>query len=46
MPADAPTPRELTVAEIQTLVTDYAQAARNAIEAGFTGVRFTVRMGI
>jgi NADPH2 dehydrogenase len=32
------TPRPLTVPEIQQYVKDYAQAARNAIEAGFDGV--------
>ncbi|WP_280315293.1 MULTISPECIES: alkene reductase [Pseudomonas] len=32
------TPRELTVAEIKDLVQLYAQAARNALEAGFDGV--------
>ncbi|KAI0378663.1 FMN-linked oxidoreductase [Hypomontagnella monticulosa] len=31
-------PRPLTVDEIQIFVADYAQAARNAIEAGFDGV--------
>ncbi|MBT1443224.1 alkene reductase [Shewanella sp. JM162201] len=31
-------PRALTVAEIATLVEDYAKAAENAIEAGFDGV--------
>ncbi|WOI11693.1 alkene reductase [Thalassospira lucentensis] len=33
-----PQPRELSVAEIKELVGLYAQAARNAIEAGFDGV--------
>jgi len=33
-----PTPRALTVAEIKELVGLYAQAARNAIAAGFDGV--------
>lgn len=33
-----PTPRALTVAEIEELVGFYAQAARNAIAAGFDGV--------
>lgn len=33
-----PTPRALTMAEIADLVGLYAQAARNAIEAGFDGV--------
>ncbi|WP_343671208.1 alkene reductase [Chitinophaga sp.] len=31
-------PRELTIPEIKQIVQDYAQAARNAIEAGFDGV--------
>ncbi|RSL59608.1 hypothetical protein CEP51_013893 [Fusarium floridanum] len=34
----APVPREATKAEIQNFILDYAQAARNAIEAGFDGV--------
>ncbi|MFY7068601.1 alkene reductase [Nocardiopsis changdeensis] len=33
-----PEPRELTVAEIQEVVDDFANAARNAVEAGFDGV--------
>lgn len=33
-----PEPRALTVLEIKALVARYAQAARNAIEAGFDGV--------
>ncbi|KAI4868383.1 FMN-linked oxidoreductase [Hypoxylon rubiginosum] len=33
-----PTPRPLTVDEIKSFVADYAQAARNAVEAGFDGV--------
>ncbi|KAI1477256.1 FMN-linked oxidoreductase [Daldinia eschscholtzii] len=33
-----PIPRELTIDEIRSLVADYAQAARNAVEAGFDGV--------
>jgi 2,4-dienoyl-CoA reductase-like NADH-dependent reductase (Old Yellow Enzyme family) len=32
------TPKAVTVDEIQTLVSDYAQAAENAIDAGFDGV--------
>jgi N-ethylmaleimide reductase len=32
------TPRELTVEEINETVTDFAKAAKNAIEAGFDGV--------
>lgn len=31
-------PRELTVSEIRDIVQDFAQAAKNAIEAGFDGV--------
>lgn len=31
-------PRALTVPEIQQIVKDYAQAAKNAIEAGFDGI--------
>ena len=38
MAADAPTPRAMTEAEIGEFVQDFAQAARNAIEAGFDGV--------
>ncbi|PYH49059.1 alkene reductase [Aspergillus saccharolyticus JOP 1030-1] len=34
----APVPRPLTEAEIQQYIQDYAQAARNAIAAGFDGV--------
>lgn len=33
-----PVPRELTIDEIKSFVADYAQAARNAVEAGFDGV--------
>jgi N-ethylmaleimide reductase len=35
---DYPTPRELLLDEIPTVVEEYAQAARNAIEAGLDGV--------
>lgn len=31
-------PRELTIPEIRQVIQDYAQAAKNAIEAGFDGV--------
>lgn len=31
-------PRELTIPEIRGIIEDYAQAARNAIEAGFDGI--------
>eukprot|EP00201_Polytomella_parva_P014103 CAMPEP_0175057938 /NCGR_PEP_ID=MMETSP0052_2-20121109/11549_1 /TAXON_ID=51329 ORGANISM="Polytomella parva, Strain SAG 63-3" /NCGR_SAMPLE_ID=MMETSP0052_2 /ASSEMBLY_ACC=CAM_ASM_000194 /LENGTH=389 /DNA_ID=CAMNT_0016323221 /DNA_START=97 /DNA_END=1266 /DNA_ORIENTATION=+ len=37
-PVDYPTPRALAVEEIKGLVADFAQAAKNAIEAGFDGV--------
>ncbi|KAL2207309.1 FMN-linked oxidoreductase [Sarocladium strictum] len=33
-----PTPRAMTLAEIEQTVADFAQASRNAIEAGFDGV--------
>ncbi|MDE1916798.1 MAG: alkene reductase [Sphingomonadales bacterium] len=36
--ADVPEPRELTIAEIQMIIADYAQAARNALAAGLDGV--------
>lgn len=36
--ADSPVPREMTHDEIKGFVADYAQAARNAVEAGFDGV--------
>ncbi|KAJ2920730.1 hypothetical protein H1R20_g16366, partial [Candolleomyces eurysporus] len=36
--ADTPAPRSLTVAEIDKYVELYAQAARNAVDAGFDGV--------
>jgi N-ethylmaleimide reductase len=32
------TPREMTIADIQQVITDFAQAAANAVEAGFDGV--------
>ncbi|WCD84391.1 N-ethylmaleimide reductase [Streptomyces xanthophaeus] len=35
---DFVTPRELTGAEVRATVADYAEAARNAVEAGFDGV--------
>ncbi|KAK6202028.1 hypothetical protein LQW54_009082 [Pestalotiopsis sp. IQ-011] len=34
----ATVPKEMTVEDIKSFVADYAQAARNAIEAGFDGV--------
>ncbi|OKL55596.1 Chanoclavine-I aldehyde reductase [Talaromyces atroroseus] len=36
--SNSPTPRELTEAEIQQYISDYAQAAKNAVAAGFDGV--------
>lgn len=36
--ADPSTPRELSTSEVEELVELYAQAARNALEAGFDGV--------
>ncbi|WP_206240432.1 alkene reductase [Novosphingobium terrae] len=43
--ADVPVPQELTVAGIQAIVADYAQAARNAIEAGMDGVEIHAANG-
>lgn len=37
-PKDFETPKELTAAEIRQIIGDYAQAAKNAVEAGFDGV--------
>lgn len=37
-PADFPTPRRMTVDEINQVVNDFRKAARNAINAGFDGV--------
>ena len=37
-----PTPRALEASEIPGIVEKYAQAARNALEAGFDGVRCTL----
>ncbi|MBB2201076.1 alkene reductase [Gluconacetobacter tumulisoli] len=39
------TPRALTVAEIADVVRDFAQAARNALEAGFDGVELHAANG-
>ncbi|KAI4132609.1 MAG: hypothetical protein LQ347_002519 [Umbilicaria vellea] len=38
MSDNSPTPREMTEDEIHQFIRDYAQAANNAIEAGFDGV--------
>ena len=38
-------PQEITLAEIQQTVADYAQAAKNAIEAGFDGVELHAANG-
>ncbi|ETS82814.1 hypothetical protein PFICI_04690 [Pestalotiopsis fici W106-1] len=39
IPTDGlPAPAELTAEDIESFIADYAQAARNAIEAGFDGV--------
>ena len=37
-PLDRPIPREMTTEDITNTITEFAQAARNAIEAGFDGV--------
>ncbi|KAA8647399.1 alkene reductase [Aspergillus tanneri] len=42
---DAAVPRELTGEEIHVLVAEYAQAARNAIAAGFDGVEIHAANG-
>ena len=44
-PKDYETPRELTRAEIRQIIADYAQAAKNAIKAGFDGVEFHAAIG-
>ncbi|KAJ6137900.1 Aldolase-type TIM barrel [Penicillium samsonianum] len=43
--ADAPTPRALSETEIHEWIADYAQAARNAIAAGFDGVEIHAANG-
>jgi N-ethylmaleimide reductase len=43
--AAVPTPRELTVEEIEGIVQDYAAAATRAIEAGFDGVELHAANG-
>ncbi|KAJ6021786.1 Aldolase-type TIM barrel [Penicillium herquei] len=42
---DAATPRELTESEIQIFITEYVQAAKNAIAAGFDGVEIHAANG-
>ncbi|KAJ5341020.1 Aldolase-type TIM barrel [Penicillium brevicompactum] len=42
---DAPTPRALSESEIHEWIADYAQAARNAIAAGFDGVEIHAANG-
>ena len=37
-PLDHPTPREMTAEDIRNVIEEFAQSARNAIEAGFDGV--------
>ena len=44
-PKDYETPRALTIAEIQQIIADYAQAAKNVIKAGFDGVEFHAANG-
>ncbi|ORY62980.1 uncharacterized protein BCR38DRAFT_485755 [Pseudomassariella vexata] len=36
--SDKPVPKQMTEEDIQSFISDYAQAARNAVEAGFDGV--------
>ena len=42
---DYETPQEITVEEIKQTIKDYAQAARNAMEAGFDGVELHAANG-
>ena len=42
---DFETPRELTAAEIRQIIADYAQAAQNAVAAGFDGVELHAANG-
>lgn len=44
-PKDYEVPRELGIEEIQSIVKDYGQAARNAIVAGFDGVELHAANG-
>lgn len=43
--SDIPMPQELTIDGIEAIVDDYAQAARNAIEAGMDGVEIHAANG-
>lgn len=43
--ADIPPPQELDIAGIEAIITDYAQAARNAIAAGMDGVEIHAANG-
>ncbi|KAJ6187191.1 hypothetical protein N7519_002099 [Penicillium mononematosum] len=43
--ADAPVPRALSESEIHEWIADYAQAARNAVAAGFDGVEIHAANG-
>jgi len=42
---DYETPQEISIAEIRTTVSDYAKAAKNAVEAGFDGVELHAANG-
>ena len=42
---DFETPRELTAVEIRQIIADYAQAAKNAVAAGFDGVELHAANG-
>ncbi|ROP62039.1 2,4-dienoyl-CoA reductase-like NADH-dependent reductase (Old Yellow Enzyme family) [Enterobacter sp. BIGb0383] len=44
-PVPVPTPRALSIAEIQDVVQDYVRAAKNAIRAGFDGVEIHAANG-
>jgi len=37
-PQEIPTPRELSSSEVEQVIKDFVQAARNAVDAGFDGV--------
>ncbi|GAA4910263.1 N-ethylmaleimide reductase [Stackebrandtia albiflava] len=40
-----PEPREMTLADVEAAVTDFARAARNAVDAGFDGVQLQAGNG-